>query len=74
MDTRKAVYLEEYVAAHNECLRAHPRYREDMGFSLGSGRGDLVQRTKDRQISEDDAGVFDEIRRQVATTHTLVLA
>jgi hypothetical protein len=73
MPDRIAVYLEEYLSAHNERLRAHPHYRDDMHFSLGSPSGALVQHTRDRELLDADAGVFDEVRQQVASTHRLLL-
>ena len=72
MTERRAVYLEAFVTAHNECLLRHPGYRPDMKFTFGSARGDLVLHTRDQVISEDDAQVFEEVLQKVATTHRLV--
>jgi hypothetical protein len=74
MDSREEVYLEKYIAAHNERLRHHPQYREDMSFHFGSCRGDLVLQTRDRRMSEDDAVVFAEVLRSVAATHKFIPA
>lgn len=76
MAEREEVYLEAFVAAHNDSLRRHPRYRPDMEFKVGFGRGDLVLCTRDRgvrEISDDDLRVFEEVRREVSATHRLIV-
>lgn len=76
MTEKAEVYLEGFVAAHNDCLRRKVPDRPDMIFKVGFARGDLVLCTRDRgvrEISDDDLRVFDEVRREVSATHRLIV-
>lgn len=73
MDNREAVYLEKYVAAHNERLRRHPQHRTDMAFHPGHSPGSLVMQTRDRIQDPNDTLVFEEVMRDVASTHRLIV-
>jgi hypothetical protein len=70
---RKSVYLEEYLAAHNNALEQHPRYRLDMNITLGNGRGDLVFATSNNVTNPEDEKVFTDVIHLVAQTHKLII-
>jgi hypothetical protein len=69
----KRVYLEEYVAAHNQELEKHPSYRLDMKFTGADTHGNLSFGTKDNVISSEDLQVLREICKQVEQTHKLII-
>lgn len=73
MTERKNVYLEEYVAAHNNELMKHPRYRLDMKFTHTDARGNLCFSTQDKVINPEDLHVMDEIVERVNQTHKLII-
>jgi len=69
----KSVYLEEYLAAHNNALEQHPRYRLDMTLTLVGAHGHLVFDTRDNVTNPEDVEVFKEIMNLVAQTHKLII-
>lgn len=73
MTERKSVYLEEYLAAHNNALEQHPRYRLDMKITLADARGDLVFDTRDNATNPEDVKVFNDIKNLIAQTHKLII-
>lgn len=73
MTERKSVYLEEYLAAHNNALEEHPRYRLDMKFTQAYAQGHLVSNTHNKVTSPEDVKVFEEVVNLVAQTHKLIV-
>lgn len=73
MTERKSVYLEEYLAALDNALKEHPRYRPDMKFTLANARGDLVFNSHDKVINPEDVKVFEEVVNLVAQSHKLIV-
>ena len=73
MTERKSVYLEEYLATHNNALKQHPRYRLDMNITLANERGDLVFDTCDNVTNPEDKKVFTDVINLVAQTHKLII-
>ncbi len=67
------LYLEEYLAAHNNALKVHPRYRADMEFTQANARGDLVFNSRDKVTDPEDVKVFEEVVNLVAQTHKLIV-
>jgi len=70
---RKSVYLEEYLAAHNNALEEHPRYRIDMKFTHVDAHGNLAFGTHDKVINPEDLQVLNEVVERVAQTHKLII-
>lgn len=73
MTERKSVYLEEYLAAHNNALEQHPRFRLDMKITLADARGGLVFDTRDNVTNPEDEDVFKDVLNLVAQTHKLII-
>jgi hypothetical protein len=74
MDSRKAVYAKDWLDAHKDCLRRHPRYRPEMEYTEVSATGALTIHTRDKPISADDQRVFEEVGGEVARTHRFIQA
>lgn len=72
MAGKKSVYLEEYLAAHNSALEAHPCYRSDMEFTQVDANGNLTLKTQEKVINSEDLQVFNEVAKLVEETHTLI--
>ena len=74
MSQRQRVYLSEWLAAHNDCLARHPSFRADMLYTaVINPAGALSINTRDKTLSPADQAVFEEVRREVASTHELVI-
>lgn len=73
MTERKSVYLEEYLAAHNNALKEHPRYRPDMEFTQADARGNLVFNSRDKVTNPEDVKVLEEVVNPVVQTHKLIV-
>ena len=70
---RKSVYLEEYLAAHKNALKKHPRYRPDMMFTQADTRGNLVFNSRDKMTDPENVKVLEEVVNLVALTHKLIV-
>lgn len=73
VSTRREVYAQEWLEAHNDCLKRHPAYRSDMSYTQTTAAGDLVLGTCDKVLSDADRRIFEEVSREVASTHKLIV-
>ena len=74
MNQRKRVYLEEWLKAHSDCLARHPSYRSDMRYTaVMSPSGALSFTTRDKTLSPADLAVLEDVGREVASTHVLLI-
>lgn len=73
MSTKKQVYAEEYLAAHNRALKGHPKYRNDMKYSQVLATGALVMNTRDKELTPEDAQVFEEVCKTVDKNYKLII-
>ncbi|MFZ3209481.1 MAG: hypothetical protein WA140_11725 [Geobacteraceae bacterium] len=73
MPMRKQVYAEDYLAAHNRELNYHPKYRNDMKYTLVLANGTLVMHTQDKVLTPEDSHVFDEVCKTVDQSYKLII-